>query len=415
VKGLPTTSLIAMFKTITCIFKTIPAGENQAVTYGNGEVEVIQGPQQVFACGRRFRPLELVVADETEYLEVKFKDGRSELRTGPTSAFCHPVDHISVKCHAGVQLADNELTVVYRKSGVTAESSSVKRELIRGPGLYVPSSISEWVHEFSWTGPASENTDINAPARKTANALKKNKLLLIPGKMYYDVENVRTKDNALITVKTMIFYQLNDVEVMLDNTNDPMADIINSLSADIIEWCAPKQFSEFLAETDSLNTLKPYLQLQTTAAKIGYNIDKVVFRGYSAPASLQRMHDGAIEKRTQLALAKESEQEEQELADLKLQREAARSAQQHALELQTLEHELLVKEKKEAAEQTRQKTEHRIEFERLKLIRSLDREGETAMAQYLSAKDCQLPPVVQCATMMSGASAGLESLAGRLG
>jgi len=416
VKGLSTTSLIAMSKCtiIPSIFKTIPAGESQAVIYGNGEVEVIQGPQRVFACGRIFRPLELVVANETEYLEVKFKDGRSEVRTGPTSAVCHPIDHISVKCHAGVQLADNELIVVYRKSEVT-ESSSVKRELVRGPGFYVPSSVSEWIHEFSWTGPASESTDINAPARKTANALKKKKLLLIPGKMYYDVENVRTKDNALITVKTMIFYQLRDVEGMLDNTNDPMADIINSLSADIIEWCAPKQFSEFLAETDSLNTLKPYVQLQMTAAKIGYNIDKVVFRGYSAPASLQRMHDGAIEKRTQLALAKESEQEEQELADLKLQREAARSAQQHALELQTLEHELLVKEKKEAAEQNRQKTEHLIEFERLKLIRSLDREGETAMAHYLAARDCQLAPVVQCATMMSGTSAGLDSLAGRLG
>ena len=53
--------------------------------------------------------------------------------------------------------------------------------------------------------------------------------------MYFDVESVRTKDNALITVKLMIFYQLSHVETMLDNTNDPMADFINAVSADVIE------------------------------------------------------------------------------------------------------------------------------------------------------------------------------------
>merc|ERR1711866_33584 len=104
---------------------------------------------------------------------------------------------------------------------------------------------------------------------------KMSKLRTIPGKMYYDVESVRTKDNALITVKLMLFYQLSDVEKMLENTNDPMADFINAASADVIEWCAPKKFDEFLANTDVLNTLTPYTQLKAGAEKIGYEIDKV--------------------------------------------------------------------------------------------------------------------------------------------
>merc|ERR550525_1365539 len=112
-----------------------------------------------------------------------------------------------------------------------------------------------------------------------------------------------------------------------------MADMINAVSADIIEWCAPKEFSEFLAETEGLNTMKPYNQLQSTAKKIGYAIDKVVFRGYSAPPSIQRMHDNAIEKRTALLLAQESEEKEQALADFKLQREAERAAKQQELEM----------------------------------------------------------------------------------
>lgn len=181
-----------------------------------------------------------------------------------------------------------------------------------------------------------------------------------------------------------------------------MADIINSVSADIIEWCAPKDFSQFLQETDRLNTMQPYAQLRATAEKIGYKIDKVVFRGYTAPASLQKMHDSAIEKRTALKLSTETEHEEQSLADFKLKRETERAAQQQALELQRLEHELALARKKAESEQKRRKEEHLCELERLRSIKALDREGESVMAQYLVAKDCQLPPVVQCGTLMSG-------------
>eukprot|EP00931_Biecheleriopsis_adriatica_P116912 TRINITY_DN92495_c0_g1_i1.p1 TRINITY_DN92495_c0_g1~~TRINITY_DN92495_c0_g1_i1.p1 ORF type:complete len:430 (-),score=99.27 TRINITY_DN92495_c0_g1_i1:25-1242(-) len=387
---------------------TVASGDAAAVFYGNGEVDVIHGPRRVlWTCGRRFQPLERSVASENEYLKLKFKNGRTELQPGPVSMFCHPTEHESVTCHPAVTLRDQELIVVYRKSDET-EPGTVKRELVQGPGLYIPSSVCEWVHEFSWTGPATRDEDVNAPARKVPNAVKKSKLLLIPGKMYYDVEGVRTKDNAMITVKLMIFYRLAQVEVMLDNTNDPMADMINAVTADIIEWCAPKDFSDFLAETDSLNTMNPYSQLQATAQKIGYALDKVVFRGYAAPASLQRMHDSAIEKRTALCLAKESEEEEQALADFKLQRNADRAAKEQELEMQKLEHDLAMKRMSAELQREQQKMDHAIEFERLKAIRSLDGAGDTAMAQYLVAKDCQMPPVVQCATMLSPPGSGLN-------
>ena len=38
---------------------------------------------------------------------------------------------------------------------------------------------------------------------------------------------------------------------------------------------------------DQLNLLESYPQLVTRAARIGYNITKVVYRGYSARAALQ--------------------------------------------------------------------------------------------------------------------------------
>jgi len=228
-------------------------------------------------------------------------------------------------------------------------------------------------------------------ARKKVGALKFTKLRTIPAKMYYDVENVRTKDNALITVKLMIFYQLINIEQMLDNTNDPMGDMVNAMAADVIEWCAPKKFDEFLDATDQLNTLGPYAQLKQSGENVGYSIERVVFRGYVAPGALQKMHDNAIEKRTQLTLEKETAEEEQKMADFRLQKESERVAQEQKLAMEKLNHELAMKKMEAAAE-----------LERLTNIQKLDKKGE--MAAYLLAKDCQLPTVVNCATLMPGST-----------
>jgi hypothetical protein len=383
------------------------------VTETNGEVYVVNGPTQVCASrcmGREFEQLELIVAEESEYLKIKFTDGRAEIRPGPTSEVRHPVDHIAVNCHEAVQLGDQEIIVVYRQE---AEGNAAKRELVRGPCLYMPKSQSEWIHEFSWTGPDS-NADSMERARKKVGALRFTKLRSIPAKMYFDVENVRTKDNALITVKLMIFYQLVNVDKMLDNTNDPMGDFVNSVSADVIEWCAPKKFDEFLQCTDQLNTLGPYSQIKQAGENIGYSIDRVVFRGYVAPTALQRMHDAAIEKRTSLALQKETEEEEQKMADFKLQKDSERQAQEQKLALDKLNHDIEMKQKSADAAASVKKTEAAVELERLTNIRKLDKKGE--MAAYLMAKDCQLPTVVNCATMMAGQNGGGSTLPGlRLG
>merc|ERR1712048_936163 len=138
--------------------------------------------------------------------------------------------------------------------------------------------------------------------------------------------------------------------------------------------------------------------------KIGYTIHKIVFRGYSAPASLQRMHDGAIEKRTSVALAKEAEEEQQAITDFKLTKEASRAVQQQEMAMKQLEHDIAVKQKTAEAEREIQRLETQMEIERLEGIRNLDQEG-SIMVPYLIAKDCHLPPVMQCGTVMSAAGA----------
>ena len=69
----------------------------------------------------------------------------------------------------------------------------------------------------------------------------------------FQVEDVRTKDDTLLTVQLMIFFQLKDIEKMLDNTHDPIADFINAAASDVVAFCAKLTYEQFLEKTDELN------------------------------------------------------------------------------------------------------------------------------------------------------------------
>ena len=104
---------------------------------------------------------------------------------------------------------------------------------------------------------------------------------------------------------------------MLDNTHDPMGDFINAACSDVIAFCANQTYEQFQEATGKLNEkvhfwthfpmkkLYLLLFLQSTfkhlcsrASLIGYEIKKVVFRGFHSSEALQNMHDTAIKERT---------------------------------------------------------------------------------------------------------------------
>merc|ERR1711972_474131 len=92
--------------------------------------------------------------------------------------------------------------------------------------------------------------------------------------------------------------------------------------------------------TETLNDLSSYPQLTSRARGIGFEVTKVVFRGYGAPQRLQKMHDDAIERRTKLALDRENEDQEQRMQDMKLTREEERLRKRQSMEKETKVHEL---------------------------------------------------------------------------
>lgn len=354
-------------------YKTILAGEYAALWDKEGGVTFVAGPKRVWLGGRRFESLPRYAAGPDQYLAIRFRDGHVQHLPGPAAVWHHPVEHEKVETRDAMVLDANEAIVVYSQ-----EPGRVARRVVRGPVMYVPAA-NEWLHEFRWHGAAPADAYGVTLNRKVPRALRFNKLRVIPDQTYFDVEEVRTADDALLVVQLMIFFELVDVERMLDQTHDPVADFVNAVSADVIDFVAARSFDRFKEQTELLNDLATYPQLTGRAERIGYRVNKVVYRGYVANPKLQAMHDGAIETRTKLRLEAETERQAQELADLKLTREAERAARRQEMERADQEHKTRLSRvahdetlRRQTAERdatltaTRREQEARLEFEQAK-------------------------------------------------
>jgi hypothetical protein len=314
---------------------TVSEGQRIALWDKQGRREIIDGPRRIRLWGgRRVEPLQPFVAGPTQYLVVQYHDGSVEHQRGPCVVWKDPVTHASIEVSDAIMLDANEALVVYRQ---IEDDGRVQRRVVRGPELFVPEA-REWLHEFRWHGANPGN-----PNKKIPSALRFTKLRVIPDQMYFDVEGVRTSDDALLVVKLMVFYELIEVDVMLDQTHDVIADFINAVTADVIDFASGRTFEEFKTQTDRLNVREAYPQLSHRAGRIGYRINKVVYRGYEATPKLQSMHDAAIETRTRLKLESETETQAQALADLKLAREQERARRKQEMEQADAEHQVRIK------------------------------------------------------------------------
>jgi hypothetical protein len=328
-------------------FTTIRTGERVAVWNRLGEVRYVDGPRRLLLWRETVSPQALHSARPDQYLAIHFVDGRVEHLAGPAAVWFDPVVHTSIETKQAMSVSAHEAVVVYRNG-----QAGVDRNVVDGPAVFVPQP-NEWLHTFRWHGADPKN-----PRRKIPNALEFTRVRVIPDQMYLDVEEVRTADDALLCVKVMLFFELASLSTMLQETHDPIADFMNSLTADVIDFAGAREFEQFKDHTERLNDLATYPQLVGRAERIGYRINKVVYRGYHASEKLQAMHDNAIETRTRLRLESETEQQAQELADLKLERESHRAAMrqkmqeeelQHQNQLKRMSHDELLREK--AAEQ----------------------------------------------------------------
>jgi hypothetical protein len=332
-------------------FYTVEEGHQVLMRRPDGTMQVVVGPKRVWKGRNTFRPMEHHVAHPDQFLIVRYRDGRQEHLAGPTHLWLDPRVHLQVTCEDALQIAAKEAVVVYsRASGSAAitlapEAAPIARRIVHGPALFVPQP-GEWLHTFSWHASRGGSRGVH----KVANALVFQKLWLMPDQMYHDVFDVRTADDAVLTIRLMIFFELLDIERMLDTTHDPIGDFVNAATSDVVEFTAKHAFESFKRSTEHLNDLGTYRQLAGRAAQCGYRINKVVYRGYGTAEALQQMHDHAIEARTKLQLDRATEQQAQDLENYKLDSQLARAGKRRSEQAVEVEHDLALAQKKQEAE-----------------------------------------------------------------
>lgn len=346
---------------------TLDVGEQALVYDAHGSARIEDGPKRMFLFRSRLVMLTRHSANQSEYLTVKHRDGRIEHVQGPCVMFLNPIAHLSIKKKDMISLDANEALVVYKQD---SQTQKVERYIKYGPTLFMPMA-NEWLHSFSWHG-----TDPANKTRLIPNSKHFERLQIIPDQFYYNVDEVRTADDALIRVKLMIFYELKDIELMLNATKDPIADFINCVCADTVAFAAKYTYIEFIEHSVELNDLASFPQLTERSKSIGYGVSKVVFRGYLAHDKLQKLHDGAIEVRTKLKIAYESEEQEQNMTDMKLKNEKERIDFEQKIELEELNH-------KQEMEKTLK--QHKLDME-MKSETEKRRKWETERAGELGGK-----------------------------
>lgn len=328
---------------------TVEEGQRALMVRKDGRMEVIVGPRRVWRWGKRFERMRHFVAHPGDFLVVRFRDGRQEHLAGPTDVWFDPRIHEDITRQEALQLAAKEAVVVYSK---TVENSPISRRLVHGPTLFVPAP-GEWLHTFAWHGAEGGSQG----AKKVSKGLVFQKLWLMPDQMYHDVTDVRTADDAVLTIKLMVFFELLDIDRMLEATHDPIGDFVNAATSDVVDFLGHRTFEEFKKETGRLNELETYRQLTARAAQNGYRVNKVVYRGYDAPQRLQTMHDQAIEARTKLQLERATEQQAQDLEDFKLTAQMNRATRRRTEQAIEVDTEIDLTRKRQDAERQQKEAE----------------------------------------------------------
>jgi len=287
----------------------------------NGAWRVESGPITVYLFRQTAWHLSKTVALEEEYLMVEYLDGKKEHIAGPAVFHHNHLLHRQVVARRKLQLATGYSSVLFQKS--LSDPSKIARHVLEGPIQYIP-QVGEWSHQFSWLipDPQSEN-----PTSRS-QPISFYKLRTVPDQMRFTVTGVRTQDDALLDIKFMIFYQLEDIDKMLNATHDPTGDSCSTLTADVMEFTSQRTFEKFKYDCEQLNLLQTFSQLSTRMSAIGYKTLKVAYLGYEAGARLQSMHNNSIEERTRLQLQSETELQEQDLEDTKQNRQLDREMKQ---------------------------------------------------------------------------------------
>ncbi len=95
--------------------RKIKSGRRSIVWRFNGEALYTDGPKLVLVwpCLNRIQPLAVHQANDMQYLEVRYTDGRTEIKPGPAALFDDPLKIVSILTKDLITLDANEVLILY--------------------------------------------------------------------------------------------------------------------------------------------------------------------------------------------------------------------------------------------------------------------------------------------------------------
>lgn len=367
--------------------RTVKQGEKAIYWNLSGRAKRVLGPKRIRLFMSTIQFCTRYTAREDEYLVIEHVGGRTEHVQGPAMAFKDPILHTTIRVERAVRVEAGEAVIVYSRvrsgdsgedqeavdaanaaalaiaqelveatpatlksassaaisqcdkndevlqgvvmtSSSTGEVTRMTRSIEVGPCLFVP-GVHQHLLEFSWHGEAAGSHPSESRVLRGQHCFKKLKLL--QQQLYYNVRDVKTSDNCALTIKLLLSYQLVDVPKMLGATLDPIGDFVNALCADVIAYASCRTYPEILESTSMLSNLQTFPQLQRRAAAVGFEVSKVVFRGYKGSADTASAHELATRRRIELKLKREAALSEQDDQDRILDRNIARAEREEQM------------------------------------------------------------------------------------
>jgi hypothetical protein len=86
----------------------IPQGETWAKVEADGQITAIDGPKTLQCMNSLLSRRTLHVANESQYMEICFVAGHSEVLAGPASLYEDPLLHKAVRIREAVSVNNNE-------------------------------------------------------------------------------------------------------------------------------------------------------------------------------------------------------------------------------------------------------------------------------------------------------------------
>jgi hypothetical protein len=288
---------------------------------------------------------------ENKYAKIVYIDGRVEHLQGPLKIL-HDERYIkNIEILSPIYVKSNEVIITHT---LEKDNNTLTRNIIKGKQYYVPKS-NETIHNFSWSGTPQDAThNVKVP-----NQLQFTTLRNMPQQMYYDILDVRTADHVLIKIKLLLFFEITNIEKMLDNTNDPICNIATETSTNILRLISNITFEDFKLNIKNLNDINLYSTLKNLE-QIGVSVNKVSLIGYDAPEILQQIHNNALEEKTEIELKTEIVKSEQENKKYELECEIERNKLNINLQME-----------KTKAEIEELKEKQKYELERLEKLKNI--------------------------------------------